>query len=99
MDSKGKTLPLVKLQYKFKKKKGRDLVRTSMKAFSNNPDNRLNHMNSYKLGLGAEADVVTDVVLKEKIVELNVKKSKTFLHVDGITFVPTIGGIVVGLAT
>ncbi len=97
MKRDGKKIPLVKLQYKFRRKqKTHNFSHTSMKAFRNNPENRLNHINSYKIGLGNKTDAHS-IVLRQKTVYLNVKKSRTSLHVDGITFVPTIGGIVVGL--
>ena len=67
-----------------------------MKQFKNNPGNRLNHINSYKVGLGDLANV-HDVVIQEKSVHLNVKKSRKVLHLDGIIFVPVIGGIVIGI--
>lgn len=89
-------LPSVKLQYKFKRKRSRvGGGRTSMKPFKNNPANRLNHINSYMIGLGVNANV-HDVAVLEKTVDLNVKKTRNVLHLDGIIFVPTIGGIVVG---
>jgi hypothetical protein len=98
METKGNKLTLVKSQYpRFKRKKSRVVSRTSMKAFKNNPENRRNHINSFQLGLGETDLDIQDVVVNEKTVYLNVKKSRKVLHVDGITFVPTIGGIVISM--
>jgi hypothetical protein len=100
MNSKGKIMPLVSSQYpKFGKKKSRDIVRTSMKAFKNSSANRENHANSYKLGLGLPTSSCGDVNIQQHSFKFSVKKSKMDLHVDGIIFGPTIGGIVVGVIT
>ena len=96
VENNGKKIPSVMLQYQFKRKKTRVIGHTSMKPFKNNPGNRLNHISSYKVGLGDLANV-HDVVIQEKSVHLNVKKSRRVLHLDGIIFVPVIGGIVIGI--
>jgi hypothetical protein len=68
-----------------------------MKAFKSSSVNRDNHAKSYKLGLGLPTSSCGDVQLHHHSFTFSVKKSKLHLHVDGIIFGPTIGGIVVGV--
>ena len=96
--AKRRVIPTVKPQYQFrKKKKSRVMAPTNMKAFRNSPDNRVNHMWSFRMSCRDEKpENHVDVDIVHTMVTLSVKRTTKQVTLDGITFLATIGGIVVG---
>ena len=96
--AKRRVIPTVKPQYQFRKKKRSRLIApTNMKAFRNSPVNRVNHMWSFRMSCRDEKpknDV--DVDIESTTVTFSVKRTSKQVTLDGITFLATIGGIVVG---
>ena len=92
-----RTIPRVVEQYEFKRKKScKAVVRTNVKAFKKSETNRHNHFLSYQLGCGYNPKHFSGTPLKSTIVTLKVKKTRSSVTLGGITFMPSIGGIVIG---
>ena len=96
-ESKEKVVPRVVKQYQFKRKKSKiRVVRTDVKAFRKNAANRKNHFLSYSMACGnvvSSGTALPPVI--SKVVVLAAKKGKKSASLGGITFIPTIGGIVI----
>lgn len=92
-----RVIPQVAKQYQFKRKRSRAaFVRTNVKAFKGSSSNRHNHFLSFQMGCGTASDNFSVTPLKTKLVALQVQKSRKTVTLGGITFMPSIGGIVIG---
>jgi hypothetical protein len=98
-EDRSRTIKPVKNQYhQFKKKtrKQTNIIRTNVKSFRNNESNRRNHFQSFELSLGMSADTVLTTTLNTTSVILKVVRTRGSMTLGGISFMPTIGGIVIG---
>ena len=80
--------------FKRKRKRG-NVLHASVKNFKTNEGNRHNHFQSFQLSCGVTSELRT-TPLKTSPFVFRVVMSSNHISLGGITFMPTIGGIVIG---
>ena len=90
--------PVINQYHSFKRKsrKRTNVIRTNVRSLRGNETNRHNHFQSFELSLGMSSEPMRTTPLKSTTVVLKVKRTRGSITLGGITFMPTIGGIVIG---
>ena len=96
-ESSQRKIPRVIAQYQqFKRKRARkNFINTNVSPFRSNAANRHNLFQSFQMGCGVNTEVLTETKLKSLVVILSVKKTRWNITLGGITFTPSIAGIVI----